>query len=357
MKQGRTIVELAQELERQAKERRDFVGDTRRMQLATEEAGQSTRPVLVLDNAGEDGGVGTFPLNEHAHGQLAARIKIPKPYYDRMRHEAPELLTTNVNHWFRENPEKRLVRTLDGRVRAYLSNRYRRLDHFDLAEFILPVLAETGATDIVSCEVTDLRMYLKATFPTIEAEVRPGDIVRSGVVVSNSEVGAGALSVVPMFDRLICSNGAIVTEYAQQRIHTGKRITESEELLEIFSDEALAADDHALFLKVRDLVKACATDVQFEQIVASLRETTERPITEPVGTVEELANRFSLTEGERQGVLKNLIIEGDLTQWGAVNAVTRFSQEVESYDRATELETIGGRVAALDAREWEKVAA
>jgi hypothetical protein len=32
---------------------------------------------------------------------------------------------------------------------------------------------------------------------------------------------------------------------------------------------------------------------------------------------------------------------GDLTSWGLGNAVTRMAQDVPSYDRSTELESIG----------------
>ena len=35
-----------------------------------------------------------------------------------------------------------MVRTLDGQVRAVLSDRYRRLDNYDLAENVLPILQQ-----------------------------------------------------------------------------------------------------------------------------------------------------------------------------------------------------------------------
>ena len=66
------------------------------------------------------------------------------PDYQRMRDQAPELLAANVNEWFQQKPERRMVRTLDGQMRAFLSDRYRRLDNFDLALAVLPVLKEMG---------------------------------------------------------------------------------------------------------------------------------------------------------------------------------------------------------------------
>lgn len=43
--------------------------------------------------------------------------------------EAPELLAQNLNCWFTKEPAQRMLRTLDGTARAYLSNRYRRIDN------------------------------------------------------------------------------------------------------------------------------------------------------------------------------------------------------------------------------------
>ena len=41
----------------------------------------------------------------------------------------------------RQQVDRRMIRTLDGRVRSVLSYRYRRLDNFDLAENVLPIIA------------------------------------------------------------------------------------------------------------------------------------------------------------------------------------------------------------------------
>ena len=57
--------------------------------------------------------------------------------------------------------------------------------------------------------------------------------------------------------------------------------------------------------------------------------------------------RFGITEDESNGVLEHLITGGDFSLYGLANAVTRFSQDVESYDRATKLEEIGYSVMTM----------
>jgi len=50
---------------------------------------------------------------------------------------------------------------------------------------------------IESCELTDTRMYIKVVNERIQTEVVPGDIVQAGILISNSEVGMGSVSVKP----------------------------------------------------------------------------------------------------------------------------------------------------------------
>jgi hypothetical protein len=54
-------------------------------------------------------------------------------------------------------------------------------------------------------------------------------------------------------------------------------------------------------------------------------------------------------------VLRHLIVEGDLTAYGLVNAVTHYSQEVADYDRATDFEALGGKLIELPASDWRDV--
>ncbi len=112
MKTGKTLTQLAQELERQSTTKKDFLANTSALEMT---------PVGEL--ALESDTTHEFPITDHAHTQIAARLDIPAKYYNRMRNEALPLLAANVNEWFHSKPERRMVRTLDGRMRAFLSDR------------------------------------------------------------------------------------------------------------------------------------------------------------------------------------------------------------------------------------------
>jgi len=119
----------------------------------------------------------------------------------------------------------------------------------------------------------------------------------------------------------------------------------------------MQADDAALMLKIRDLVRGAANDLKFTEVVNKMRDAAESSrISDPVGAVEELGRKFVMPEAEQRGILTHLIEGGDLSAYGMLNAVTRFSQDVDSYERATELENIGGQILDLRQGEWRELA-
>ena len=354
MRNGRSLVALASELERQLSSKRDLVLHPSLMRHETREAGDTH---LIIDHPGG----GDFAVTELARRQLAAKLNIPFAYFERMRSEQPQLLDRNVNTWLQCDEGHKMVRTLDGQARAVLSDRYRRLDNHDLANAVIPILMTLPDVRFESMELTDTKMYLKVVVPPLAYTMAAGDIVQAGLVVSNSEVGQGTLSVQPLMYRVLCSNGLIVPERALRKAHVGRALGGAlggeDDALRIFQEETLRADDRAFFLKVRDVVQATVSEKTFLEGAHKLQRTMGVRLTgDPVKTVEVLADRFDLSDGERSGVLRHLISGGDLSGYGLVNAVTHFSQEVDDYDRATEFEALGGKLVELNHRDWATLA-
>lgn len=352
MKTGRNLRELALELDRQLHAKQDLLAPSRLIQCETAVGGACALTLAV------EGQRRSYPVQEIALHQMSEKLKIPFGYFERMRCEQPELFDRNVNTWLQANgSEPRLVRTLNGRVRAFLSDRYRRLDNHDVAEYVLPILSQLPGGHLVSAELTDTRMYIKFVCRQVACEVAPGDVVCAGVVVSNSEVGWGHLTVEPLLYRLICRNGLIANELVLRKKHLGKALQTQDEAVELFKEDTLQADDKAILLKVRDMVDAAVSEVTFYLVTEKLRRTLGIKLTgDPVKSVEVLANRYAFSEGERSGVLRGLIEGGDLSGYGLVNAVTGYSQLVGDYDRATELEGIGGKMIELSMHEWRDIA-
>ena len=351
MKQGRSLTQLAEEIVRQKDAKRDFVVDTRHLHMGYD------RDLILDDPKNPETQLQLMPSNL-CHNQIAERIGIPRQYYDRCLKEAPELLARQVNHWFDAKPEQRMVRTLDGRARAFLSKKYRRLDNYDLAEAVLTKIKDLQC-NVHSCELTETRLYIKVVTERITAEVVKGDIVQAGIVISNSEVGCGRITIEPLIFRLSCLNGMISLDHSLKRRHIGRslELDEGEDVAELFSLHTQQLDDAAFWHKVQDVVAATLDEVKFTMIVRKLQESNKKKITgDPVKAIEVTAKMLHLSDNEQGSVLNHLISGGNLSAYGLVNAVTRSSQDVEDYDRATELERLGGQIIELPPNDWAEIA-
>lgn len=368
MKTGKTIVELAREIERQAAAKKDYIADSRNLQMVVPSGpvplGTSMEenrmavpsPILRMKNGTDT----DMKIGELAHRQIGERIGIPAKYYDRMLVEAPDLLATNVNRWFNQQPEKRMVRTLDNTARAFLSNRYQRIDNNAVAEVVLPVLMETEGIEIVSAEITERKLYIKAVTHSVRAMVkslRKGDVVEAGVVISNSEVGLGSVLVQKFIDFLYCTNGMILPKAGMRANHVGTKLDGDDTLAEMLADDTRKVMDRAVLLKVRDVVRNAMTQESLDKAVATMNDQTQQMVTgDPAKAIEVLADDFALVDTERSSILRHLITGGDLSRYGLMNAVTRTAEDAVSYDRATEIEALGGRLLDLPAGQWNRIA-
>ena len=351
MKQGKTsIVELAEAIQNEADNKKDYISPSQLMHV---HANGDLK--ISMRDANDD--VLDMPLTQHASRQMAAKFGIPAKYFDRMLADAPDLLATNANHWLHKEPKDLMVRTLFGKVRGIMSNRYQRIDNINIAEDLLPFLSVQDGLEIASCEVTEKKLYIKAVMHKMVSEIKKGDVVEAGLWISNSEIGCGQFEVAPFIHRLVCLNGMKVNDAKFGKRHVGARADVNDSTYSILSDETLRADDRAFMLKARDVVKAAFDEKIFEGHVNKLRDTTERKLEgNPVKAIEVLGATHGLLQGEQSSILRKLIEGGDTSQYGLLNAVTAYSQDVTDYDRASELEELGGKIVDLTEAEWKPIA-
>lgn len=159
MKTGLTLEQLAAEITRQQNAKEDYVVNTGNLRL---ESYGHDLALHVLNSDGADR-IEPLEIGDIAHRQIGTHLSIPAKYYERMRSEDPGLLAHNVNTWLERTPAQRMIRVLDGKARAYLSNRYLRMDNYSIASAVLPILAEIPDVRIESCQITDSRMYKDGT--------------------------------------------------------------------------------------------------------------------------------------------------------------------------------------------------
>lgn len=349
----------------QSNTKEDLVVPTGNIEMYQSEIGSPMS--LVID--GGASGCRDFDISDIAHRQIAARLKIPTQYYLRLLSEHPDLVLMQVNELFKREPESRMLRTLDGKLRAFLSNSYRRLDNDIVLENALPqIVSGDIETKLLSCNVTDRKMYMKVLFPDDRLAQEIGttadgspDIVRPGFILRNSEIGQGSLSIDGFFYRSFCENGCHfggINTVNFKRSHLGGRLIEGADF-SIISDETRAAEDAALVGQTTDVLRALASPELSQKMGDKLRATKDTPLVEnPVEAIEVLAREVGLRQNEKDRVLESFIKDQDYSLWGAINAVTEQANSAEqcSYDRATELEAIGGKMLSMGKSSWNRIA-
>ena len=342
------LEELGKELERQKNNSMDIIVDSQKIHAEPglvvgkgEVEGEELKLVIPVIKKGMKS-AGKYPLTDWAHSQLAEKTGIPLKYYNKMM-EAQRfgLLAKNVNAWIQEK-ERRLIRILDGNVRAILSDRYRPMDNFDLLFAALDEFKQHDV-DIHRCDLSETNMYLKVVQIHEIREIQKDDKVVPGLVLSNSEVGSGGLRVEPFMLRLVCSNG-LIGEQVIRKIHIGER----KDAGDIWSDDTIRKKDEVLWSEVRDVIKASFDPMIFNEWVEKLKRGTEVEVESPTTAVDSVAAKYNISEDKKKDLLDFFTTQEAPTQWGIANAITRMAQTEEKPENQVELERAGNDIAILE---------
>jgi hypothetical protein len=340
MQSGMSMDSLLAEVSRKESAKKDFLVGPRKMMMEKDTH-------LSIENNG------IFEINENAHQQFAAKFDIPKKFYDDLPRRAPGLRSNLVNGLMSVDKETRMVRTLDGKARALVSDRFRPIDDFLVMQAILPVLKDQRGMEVMSLQLSEARMYLQLSFPRLQGEVVKGQVVQAGVTITNSEVGLGSQDVRNWLLNLRCTNG-MVGESIMRRYHVGKAIEGTEGDYAIYSDETIMADLHSFQLRLRDTLRAALTQAAFDDQILKLRKVAGEIIPDPAiqGVVENVTKHYAFTQEEGKKILENIWTDGDRSRWGLANAVTALVHNTTSVDRQYEIEKIGSDLVTGNAREW-----
>ena len=370
------LMSLMQKVADQAARSADYLAPTNDLQKTTSEDGA---PQMVIEaNHGEPTKI--LDINSVAFGQLANHADIDVRTAKRLQANYPAEFDALLNAHFSKEPKRKMLRTFDGLqgntsneanrgiLRAFVSDRFKTFDNANLLQSSLPQLMDSGARwRVVSADISERRMYLR-----LKSEVQTGtganvgDLCANGIGLSNSETGSGSISVFQIFWTLACLNG-LQTQNKNRTSHlTSARDTGDWMLL---SDEAKAADNQALELKVRDLVGAYSSRLNFDEVLDQMRSAASDiiegeavDVTEVVGNLGKV---MSLSKKENASVLNGLMatigqsgFEQDkpLSRATLVNAVTACAHRAD-VDDVDLWQARGGALLTMPKKDWNRIAA
>ena len=275
-------------------------------------------------------------ITKPCHDQIAEKLEIPLKYYHKMEEETPELLTENVNTWLRRNNKDVFLRGLDESARAFLSDRYRVIDHLDVLMCALNEL-QAHSAEIEDCYLSETELNIKIKSPNLRDFVRhKDDLMIGGIFLTNSETGHKALRVEPRLFRVKCSNGLIIEEMVTREIHIGN------------GDDAF---DEIIYLSLRRSIRELFS--KFGEIIQALRESSEIKIKNPQKMINNVVEHYRLSEAQRDNILMAFGAEPEYDKYGIANALTLAAQKETTWERSVEMERIAGHLIVLPIEEFK----
>ncbi len=330
---------------------------------------------LVLNNTepniGPDGvtmTAGTYAMNDIARSGVADKLGVPLPYMRRMATENLPLLDHNVNSWLERDHRRFLIRCLRGDAglgvaRAFLSDRYARIDNFDVLLAALDGIRQAGVnTQVATCDLTDRRMYVRVVSPDVQVAApqllknyrspfdgRRGEdlpFISGGFLITNSETGCGRYGIAPWLRVEVCRNGMTVDRGTLVRTHIGAKITDDDGVLEP-SPETVQHTLNLIKSQTTDAVRAFL-DVDFvTRAVRDLEKAAGVTVDEPDTTIKVVGQKLRYTEEQQQNILAHFIRGGDLSAGGIMQAVTSVAQTIPDADDAYKLESTAVQALTL----------
>lgn len=275
----------------------------------------SVTPMERLSVLNGQEGPSSYALSDLAIAQMCQRLEIPVAYYRRL---SAEMKAVVANYDIQQlNGKSFLLRGKGEWIRAFLSADYVVYNNLQIAETVQGLLAKTGVT-VKSLVLEETNMFLKIISEEIW-DVESG--LKAGIMVGNSEVGMGSVSVEPFVFRKPCTNDLIISQEKSFR--------------------------HAhIHLTAWELTRRMAEAIsQGFQVASSILETflkaREEPIPDPFDTIRKLAEARKFSQKFTDEVTSSYLAEPEASKFGVINAFTRAAQSLGPLQRI-EMERFAG---------------
>ena len=293
-------------------------------------------------------------LHPNALAQLATDFELPVRWIYSLLEELPrddtdpawaqKLLAHNLRTMaLCRAPKRRLLRVVDGEVRAWLSDRYRRIDAQPVFDAFAGACSRLGAVPIEATH-TETQWSVKCVLPQV-FEPAPQELVVYGAVLRTSDFGDGALSVRTFCRRLLSGTDAIRDEVLR-KVHAGRRLSADD----MQSDDAHALDCEAVSATIAELVDNLLSAHELGRMQSLVQHAVAQTV--DVGKrLAFLSRSCRITSSESKGIAEtfaspdNRRLPQGKTAWRLSSAISLFAlgRDVAPRRRA-DLQVVAGSV-------------
>lgn len=256
-----------------------------------------------------------YLLSDLATTQMCQKLGIPVDYYRRLPDEMKAII---ANYDLgRMNETSYLLRGKGEWTRAFLSAEYVAYNNMQIIETVQALLEQTEVS-VKSFVLEETHLYLKIVSEDLLVQESG---LKAGIMIGNSEVGQGSVSVEPFVYRKACTNDLVISQEKSFR-HPHIHFTVSE-----------------LNRRMAEGISK-AFEVASSILDAFLR-TREEPILDPVETIRRLATQRKFSQKFTDEVVSSYQGEPDPTRFGVINSFTNAAQKLGPLQRI-EMERFAG---------------
>lgn len=325
----------------------DLIVNTGRIHFEPE-AGEGNVGRIVMQATTRGGGIAR-PMHPHALGQVASRFSMPMGYVNDLMARGAwgrQLVSDNLTRLV-ENGEhqNQLVRSVNGEMRGFLSDKFRRIDDRPLVDAFAQGCQAIGAVPVEGV-AGDTRFAIKALLPYV-FEPFKDEVIAIGLQLSNSNFGRGAASLRAFVLRLWCLNGCTMEEVLRE-IHLGRRLAENIE----YSARTLTLDTQATTSALRDTMRNVLGPARINSVVETIQKANENKIGDIKQTVASLQKKLGLLKSEADAVRETFNNGGieqlppGQTMYRMSNALSWVAKSAQTPERRLELEQAAGTLLA-----------
>lgn len=287
-------------------------------------------------------------LTHWSFGQLCAHVDAPANY---LRSIGPTLAAQNLNYGLANRKstgnDASLMFHSNGSLllRSVTTEQYSRYWNYELAARLLeleqrgvgweparPDIRISLGNDEPALYASDHDMFcMMRNKQSVVREAGNGAGLQRGVIVSNSEVGAGALKMLRFLYREMCGNHIIwgasnVTEISVRHVgDVRSRFQHAELALKKYADESASEDE------------AIITQAQTKRLAMTKEEVLDLLFGKHLGISRKaLENSYAAVIPEQDGDPR--------TVWGIVQGITRHSQTLPYADQRTQMDKAAGKL-------------
>ncbi len=284
-----------------------------------------------------------FGVHRFALGQIAEVASVPTKFVDALSGDewGRALIAHNLNEIFSHRSAKRhLVRTLNGEVRGFLSDSYRRLDSRPIIEAFVTGVQRLGALPYKGV-VTDTKVAIQAILPDV-IDAIPGEVIAFVLSLENSDFGNGALSLRVGALRIWCDNLAVFEENMRQ-IHLGRRLDENV----LFSRRTYMLDTRTTVSALEDIIGVQLNREGLRRRMELLAVAAQKAV-DPQAAMRMLKDALGV--GQAQAVVdayKSADVEmlpAGNNAWRLSNAISWIAGKETDGEKKLELVKLAGRV-------------